>query len=208
LALALMHGVDTRGLRAIAPSRDHAAMAVTNTKERYGVGAIGLHWIMAGLILILVALGLYMVRLPDVGFDAKKITSTIIHKEIGVLVFAFAGVRLVWRQLNPLPALADTLPEWQKVIAIVVHLCFYALMLALPVTGLVMSSAAGIPVTFLDLFTIPDLVPPSQTLFEKLRELHDWLGYTMGVLICIHASAALRHHFILRDGSLRKMLGT
>ena len=147
-----------------------------------------------------------MVQLPDVGFDAKKITLILIHKEIGMLALALVAMRLAWRQVNPLPRLAETLPEWQKVAAIFVHLCFYALMFALPVTGWVMSSAAGIPVSFLGLFTLPDFVPYDEDLFGLLRQVHAWLGYAMAVLICIHAGAALRHHFVLRDETLRKML--
>ena len=179
---------------------------LANTEQRYGAAAVVLHWLMAALIATLVALGIYMVRLPDAGFDAKKITLILIHKEIGMLALALVGVRLVWRQLNPLPRLAETLPDWQKVAAIFVHLSFYALMVGLPVTGWVMSSAAGIPVSFLGLFTLPDLVPHDDNLFGRLQQLHDWLGYLMAVFICVHAGAALRHHFMLGDNTLRKML--
>lgn len=177
-----------------------------NTEWHYGAAAIALHWFMAVLIAALLVLGIYMVRLPDVGFDTKKIILILIHKELGMLALALVAVRLVWRQLNPLPRLTETLPEWQKVTAIFVHLCFYALMLALPVIGWVMSSAAGIPVSFLGLFTLPDFVPHDLDLFERLRLMHDWLGYAMAVFVCVHAGAALRHHFLLRDDTLRKML--
>jgi cytochrome b561 len=181
-------------------------MRLSNTDQHYGAAAIALHWLMATLIVTLVAIGVYMVRLPDVGFNTKKITLILVHKEIGVLVLALAGVRLTWRLLNPLPGLVNTVPEWQKVTAILVHLCFYALMIALPVTGWVMSSAAGIPVSFLGLFTLPDFVPHDDILFGWLGPLHNWLGYAMAGFICLHAGAALRHHFLLRDETLQKML--
>jgi cytochrome b561 len=188
------------------PRTEVPNMRLANTDQRYGAAAIALHWLMAALISALVALGIYMVRLPDVGFDIKKIALILIHKEIGIVVLALAAARLAWRQLNPLPRLVETLPEWQKVTAIFVHLCFYALMVTLPVTGWVMSSASGIPVSLLGLFTLPDFVPHSETLFGWLRQVHDWLGYGMAMLICLHAGAALRHHFLLRDQTLRKML--
>ena len=181
---------------------------LANTARHYGAAAIVLHWLMAALIATLVTLGIYMVRLPDAGFDTKKITLILIHKEIGMLALALVGARLIWRQLNPLPRLVETLPDWQKVTAIFVHLSFYALMFALPITGWVMSSAAGIPVSFLDLFTLPDLVPRDDDLFGRLRQLHDCLGYIMAGFICLHAGAALRHHFMLRDDTLRRMLWT
>jgi len=181
-------------------------MRLSNTNQHYGAAAIALHWLMAALIATLVAMGIYMVRLPDVGFDTTKITLILAHKEIGTLVLALVAARLAWRELNPLPRLTETLPEWQKVTAIFVHLCFYALMIALPITGLLMSSAAGIPVSFLGLFTLPDFVPHDEAVFAGLTRIHDWLGYTMAMFICLHAGAALRHHFLLRDETLRKML--
>jgi cytochrome b561 len=161
---------------------------------------------MAVLIIALVGLGIYMVQLPDVGFNARKITLILVHKELGVLALAFATMRLAWRQLNPLPRLAETVPEWQQVAAVFVHLCFYALMVAQPVTGWLMSSASGIPVDFLGLFRVPDLVRHNDDLFARLRDLHDWLGWAMAALIGLHVAAALRHHFMLRDETLRRML--
>jgi cytochrome b561 len=181
-------------------------MRLLNSDRRYGVVALTLHWLMATLIITLVAIGIYMVRLPDVGFNIKKITLILVHKEIGILVLTLAVARLTWRQLNRLPRLIDAVPEWTQVTAIFVHLCFYAFMLALPFTGWVMSSAAGIPVSFLGLFLLPDFVPHDDFLFGWLGALHNWLGYTMAGLICLHAGAALRHHFILRDNTLAKML--
>ena len=181
-------------------------MKISNTHEGYGAAAFVIHWLMAAVIVTLVALGIYMVRLPDAGFNANKIILILIHKEIGALAMALVFGRLAWRALNPLPQMDESLPEWQKVTAIFVHLCFYALMIALPVTGWVMSSTAGIPVSSLGLITLPDLVPHDEVLFEWLRQVHDWLGYTMTIFICIHAGAALHHHFLLRDQTLRKML--
>jgi len=182
-------------------------LQLANTDRDYGGLAIALHWLIAVLITALVVVGIYMVGLPDTGFDRKKITLILVHKEIGVLVLVLATIRLVWRQLNPLPALAETVPEWQQVAAAFVHLCLYAMMLAQPVTGWLMSSAAGIPVDFLGLFTLPDLVQHDDELFTRLRRMHDWLGLAMGALVCLHAAAGFWHHFMVRDGTLRKMLG-
>jgi cytochrome b561 len=183
-------------------------MQLANTEQHYGGGAIALHWVMAVLIIALVGLGIYMVRLPDVGFDNKKIVLILVHKEMGVLALAVAALRLTWRQVNPLPPLVDTVPEWQQIAAVFVHLCFYALMLLQPVTGWLMSSASGIPVDFLGLFTLPKLVAHDDDLFGRLRDLHDWLGWAMAAFICLHAAAALRHHFMVRDETLRRMLGS
>lgn len=177
-----------------------------NTEATYGAVAIALHWVMAALLIGLASLGLYMVALPDVGFDTRKITLILYHKELGMLALALFVVRLAWRVTNILPHLVGHLPDWQKVAARFVHLCFYALMFALPMTGWLMSSAAGFPVSFLNTFTLPDLIGRNDHLFMQLIEIHKWLSYVLLVLIVVHAAAALRHHFVYRDDTLRKML--
>ncbi len=158
--------------------------------RRYGGVAIALHWTMAILLIALVAMGLYMTRLPDVGYDQVKIRLIIYHKELGIV----------------LPALVRGMPEWQMVAARFVHLCFYALMFALPMTGWLMSSAAGFPVPFFGLFYLPDLIDYNERHFQVLLQVHKWLGYALIPFICVHAGAALRHHFVSRDDTLRKML--
>jgi len=168
--------------------------------------AMALHWLMALLLSALIALGLYMTRLPDVGFDTWKIGLILYHKQLGIGALALVALRLLWRAGNVLPHLVETLPDWQKVIARFVHLCFYALMLALPLTGWLMSSAAGISVSFLGLFMLPDLVPYDERLFHTLVDVHRCLGYALIVCMAAHIGAALRHHFVLRDDTLKKML--
>lgn len=179
---------------------------LTNTGDRYGIVAIAFHWLMALLLVALVALGLYMVSLPDAGFNTKKIVLILFHKEFGIIALALAAARLAWRIGNALPALVESLPDWQKVIARFVHLCFYALMFALPLTGWLMSSAAGIPVYFFGLFNLPDFIAHDEYLFQVYIEIHKWLGYALIVCILVHAGAALRHHFLLKDETLKRML--
>lgn len=181
-------------------------MRIENTQHHYGAVAALFHWIMAILVIALAGLGLYMVRLPDVGFNKEKITLILYHKQFGVLVLGLLALRLGWRLSNRIPRLVETLPDWQKIAARFVHLCFYALMIALPVTGWLMSSAAGIPVSVFELFTLPDLVPFDEFLFKELIEVHKWLGYVLIAFIGVHIGAALRHHFMLKDDTLRRML--
>ncbi len=179
---------------------------VHNDARRYGTVAIVLHWTMALLLIALVVLGLYMVWLPDVGFDQEKIRLIIYHKELGIVALGLAMLRFAWRFGSELPSLVRGMPEWQRVAARFVHLCFYALMFALPMTGWLMSSAAGFPVPFFGLFYLPDLIGYNEHHFEVLRRAHHWLGYALVPFICVHVGAALRHHFTSRDDTLRKML--
>jgi cytochrome b561 len=177
-----------------------------NSEGRYGAIALLLHWSMALLVIGLAALGLYMVTLPDVGVDTKKITLVLYHKEFGVLALLLLATRLSWRITQILPRLVENLPDWQKVAARFVHLSFYGLLFALPMTGCLMSSAAGIPVSFFGLFMLPDFVHRNDDLFQLYLAAHKWLGYALILLIFVHAGAALGHHFVFRDDTLRKML--
>jgi cytochrome b561 len=179
---------------------------LANTAQRYGLVAAALHWGMALLLAALTALGLYMVALPDAGFDTRKITLILYHKEIGMTVLVLVLLRLAWRITQVLPLLVAHLPEWQQVAARFVHLCFYALMVALPLTGWLMSSAAGIPVKFLELFTLPDLMGRDDLWFQRLIAIHQALAWALIALFAVHAGAALRHHFAFRDDTLRRML--
>ncbi len=79
-------------------------------------------------------------------------------------------------------------------------------MLALPISGLLMSSAAGFSVSFFGLFPLPDFVPHDDYLFQRLIEVHKWLGYALILCMLVHVGAALRHHFMFSDDTLRRML--
>jgi cytochrome b561 len=176
-----------------------------NSRERYGLVAVVFHWLMALLVLGLLALGLYMTALPDVGFDKKKITLIVWHKEYGVLVLVLVAARIAWRFRGPLPHL-EPAPDWQKIAARFVHLCLYASMIALPVTGWLMSSASALPVSFFGLANLPDLLPRDDWLFRGFLAIHKWLAYGLMALLALHAGAALWHHFVDRDATLKKML--
>jgi cytochrome b561 len=115
---------------------------------------------------------------------------------------------VAWRSANALPSLGTHMPAWQQFGARFVHLLLYALMFALPLTGWTMSSAAGIPVAFFGLFTLPDYVAHDELLFRALLAIHRWLGYGLALLLALHAGAALGHHFLLRDDTLKRMLAS
>jgi cytochrome b561 len=179
---------------------------LANTGDRYGWIAMLLHWGMAVLLAGLIALGFFMVRLPDVGYDREKITLILSHKALGMVALGVAVARVAWRLTNALPRFVDGLPEWQKVSAIFVHLWMYALMFAVPLTGWLMSSAGGYPTPIFSWIYAPDLIGPNEHLFRTLIDVHRWLGYALAFVVLLHAAAALRHHLVLKDHTLRKML--
>lgn len=176
-------------------------MRVKNTSERFGIVAIALHWVIAFLIIGMLALGLYMVNLPT-GLEKLKLYGW--HKEYGLLILSLAIVRITWRIINKTPQLM--LPWWEKLAAYSVHWAFYGFMFAMPITGWLISSAAGIRVSFFGLFTLPNLIEPNQQSLNFFAWCHESLGYALIVTIIIHVMAALKHHFINKDDILRRMM--
>lgn len=176
-------------------------MQFKNTENSFGMIAIALHWLMAVLIIGLLALGLYMTDLP---ISHEKLKLYGWHKEYGFLALALVIIRLCWRLINITPILA--IPLWEKLIARAVHWAFYIILFGMPLTGWLITSAAGLPVSFFGLFVIPNIISPNEEQRILFESIHEWLGYILIVLIVLHAGAALKHHFIDKDDILRRML--
>lgn len=177
-------------------------MQFKNTKDSFGIISIFLHWLMALLIIGLLAEGLYMTR---IGISVQKLQLYGWHKELGVLVLILVIIRLIWRMENITPSL-DALIYLEKLAARSMHVAFYLFMFLLPLTGWIVSSAAGLPVSFFGLFLLPDLVRPNEHLQQLFTEVHQWLAYGLILAICGHVAAALKHHFIDKDTILKRML--
>lgn len=176
-------------------------MQIKNTTTRYGMVAILFHWIMVVLLIGLIGVGLYMEDLP-VSFEKLKLYGW--HKQVGLLALFLIILRLLWRLKNITPEL--TLPVFERIAARTVHWLFYILIVALPVTGWIMSSAAGLSVSFFGLFVMPNLVPANKSTMELFLIIHHWLAYGLITLIVLHSLAALKHHFIDKDDILRRMV--
>lgn len=176
-------------------------MLLKNSTSRYGKIAIILHWIMALLLICLVILGLYMVELP-IGLEKLKMYGW--HKEYGILALMLVIVRFTWRLTNKTPYL--NIPLLEKIAARTVHWLFYVFMFALPITGWLVTSAAGLPVSFFGLFVLPNLVPSDSQSLALYEEIHEWLGYGLIATFFLHTAAALKHHFINKDDILKRML--
>jgi cytochrome b561 len=176
-------------------------MLIKNTNKRFGIIAILLHWFIALLMIGLVIVGLYMVELP---VSLQKLKLYGWHKEYGFLVLALVFVRLIWRLSNQSPQLE--IPILERVAARLVHWIFYLLMFALPITGWLITSAAGLAASFFGLFTLPNLIAPSEESRLFFQEVHKWLSYAFIGFLALHTAAALKHHFINRDEILRRMI--
>ena len=178
-------------------------MQFRNTAEKYGPIALLFHWTIVVLIITQFALA---IRADDLPRGAALLATLTLHKSIGITIFSLAILRLVWRWVNPVPAMPSTAPRWQHLAAKISHAALYGLLLVMPIFGWMMSSARNFPVSWFGLVTLPDLVKPNKQAYEFFHDGHETLGTILLVLAILHAAAALKHHFIDRDEVLLRML--
>ncbi len=171
--------------------------------HRYTATAIALHWLVAALILCGASVGLYMVGLP---LSPAKLKLYSWHKWIGVSIFVVALLRASWRLTHAAPDLPAATPRWQQAAAATSHLLLYVLIIVIPLSGWLMSSALGVQTVYFGVLPLPDLLAKNKALGEQLKLVHQGLNWTLAVVVAIHVAAALRHHFVDRDDVLHRML--
>ena len=180
-------------------------------QDRYDSVAITLHWVIALGILVQIVLGLGMMHLAIP--IMLKFRLYQLHKSIGITVLLAVALRILWRLTHRPPPLPGAMPALERRAAGATHAALYFFMLALPLTGwaLVSVSPYNIPTVLYGLIPWPDL-PVFSTLTDKHRAdaimsfIHSRLAFVLMGVLALHAAAALRHHFLLRDGILRRML--
>lgn len=162
-----------------------------------------LHWLVALIIIGLFVLGQYM---SDLSMSPRKLQLYSWHKWFGVTVFLLVLVRLGWRLTHQPPRLPAQMPKLQQLASHVGHTALYGLMLAIPISGWLMSSAKGYQTVWFGVLPIPDLLGKDKLLGDLLAELHGALNGVLMFIVVIHVIAALKHHFIDRDDVLKRML--
>lgn len=177
-------------------------MKTTASTSRYTATAVALHWLMAVLILGTFGVGLYMHGLHLSPFKIKIYSW---HKWAGVTIFLLLLARMLWRAGHRPPTLPLSMPAWQRHAAHVGHGLLYLLMIAVPLSGWLMSSAKGFQTVYFGVLPIPDLLAKNKELGEQLEAVHEWLNYTMLALVAGHVAAAVKHHLIDHDDVLIRM---
>jgi cytochrome b561 len=170
---------------------------------RYGAVAQTLHWLIAAMIIVMLGLGYYMEDLPE---GARKLELYGIHKSTGITIALLAALRLVWRLLNPPPPLPASMRPWERKAARIVHALLYLMLFVQPLVGFLQSNAAGVPVVLWGFVPLPPLIGPDEALADTLIGVHAVGGNFLAILVIVHVAAALRHHFVLKDDVLRRML--
>ncbi len=182
------------------------------TPARYAAIAIALHWAIAVCFIFLIGVGVVMTNLPS-----SKLALTFklfqLHKSVGITVLILSVARVAWRLAHPAPPLPASVPIWQRRTAHAVQAALYILMLATPLAGWAVVSAASfnIPTVLFGLIPWPHLPVLPDLQYKKeveavMKNVHGFLAYGATALLILHVAAALKHHLINRDNVLTRMM--
>jgi cytochrome b561 len=189
--------------------KNNLSSASTNSDAaaRYSTVAIVLHWLLGLSIFAMFAIGVYMSDLP---FSPARLKLYNYHKWAGITFLILSVLRLVWRLVNKPPALPkaieQAMPTWQTKIYHATHYALYALFFVVPLIGWAYSSAAGFPIVLFGVLPLPDFVSVDKEFAKQIKELHGASAFALIGLALLHIGAALKHHFIDKDGLVSRML--
>lgn len=174
---------------------------------RYSRIAMALHWILAIALIAIFGVGVYMADLP---FSPQRLKLYNWHKWAGVCILFLSVLRLLWRLTHTPPALPGkvvaAMPGWQTAAYHATHGLLYALFFIVPLVGWAYSSATGFSIVLFGVLPLPDFVPADKALAELIKPWHEITAFAMAALATMHVAAALKHHFVDRDGLLQRML--
>ncbi|QTF08823.1 cytochrome b [Brenneria izadpanahii] len=176
-----------------------------NTSSRYGHVSILLHWAVALTVYGMFALGLWMVSLGY--YDVWYHRAPEIHKGIGVLLFAVMIFRVIWRFFSPPPRPLSSYSTLTRISATLAHIALYVVLFAILISGYLISTAEGQPISVFGWFSIPATLSGLTDQADIAGTVHLYLAWVVVALSALHGLAALKHHFIDGDTTLKRMLG-
>ena len=180
-------------------------LKIKNTTTQYGLIAIILHWIMAVILTGLFSVGLYMTTLDY--YDPLYHTLPEWHKSFGLLTLLLLIVRYIWKLRNVKPDVINTLHRHEMLLASLTHNLFYLLILSIGISGYLMSTAEGKSIEFFSVINISAVTHDvSNNMQEYIGDTHLILAILLSVLVLLHMLAALKHHFIDKDSTLKRMI--
>ena len=180
-------------------------MSLKNSEHNYGWLAVVLHWLVAVVVAGLFALGFWMVDLSY--YDEWYRKGPDLHRSIGLILFAVVAFRLLWRLVNTSPRPLASHKRWEVVSAHVAHSLLYVLMFVAMVSGYLITTADGSSISVFGLFDVPSLTGRVKGMEDTAGAVHHWSTWALVGLAGLHALGALKHHFIDRDETLRRMSG-
>lgn len=178
-------------------------MNTPNPRAEWPALSKALHWLIAALIFSMAWIGLTMGDLPN---GPDKIATYALHKSLGISVLALMVVRIAWRLYAGAPSATANTPRAQRLAAHAIHGLLYLLLLAMPLTGWLLNSAAGFPLQWFGVINLPALTDANDALKDWATAAHVWLFWGLATLVLAHAGAALFHHLFQGDDTLARML--
>ncbi|MDZ4382274.1 MAG: cytochrome b [Parvibaculum sp.] len=182
-----------------------------NSDIRFGLAAVSLHWLVAALFLFMLALGVWMTRLPLT--DPWTFPAYQLHKSIGATIFLLVCARIAWRAANAPPPLPAALKLYERALARATHWGLYAALVLMPLTGwtIVSASPLGFPTVLYGLVPLPHIgFVADHPQKAAIGTAASWAHWTIAIaaagLVALHIGAALWHHFARRDDVLTRML--
>ena len=181
-------------------------MLIKNNSQHFGLIAISLHWLIALMTLGLFWLGLWM---TDLGYyDDWYQQAPVLHEGIGVFLFLLLLVRILWRWVSPPPESLASHKRWEKFSSHIAHTVLNLLLLIIAISGYLVITAKGQAIHVFNLFSIPAITSGFSNQEDLAGEIHLLAAWAVIILAGIHALAAFKHHFIDKDSTLRRMLGS
>ncbi len=175
-------------------------MNIVNSNQQFGLVSKLIHWLMAALIILIIAVALYMDELPR---GAEKFEWVSLHKALGFCALTAVLLRIIWHRITKTPApLGD---GWQLKLAHLGHTALYLLMLFIPLSGLMMSLAKGHDVVVFNWFTISAFNEKYEMLADITSFIHEGGANLLYLILALHIAAALYHHFIMKDDTLKRI---
>lgn len=176
-----------------------------NSTDSFGHISIGIHWLVALAIYGMFALGLWMVTLNYYAPWYHRAPEW--HKSIGCIIFAVMFLRLLWRFISPPPKPLATYSPLTKSAATAAHWALFLMIFALLISGYLISTADGQPIDVFGWFYVPAVVSNLPNQADVAGQLHLYFAWGVVILSVVHGLAALKHHFIDGDMTLKRMLG-
>ncbi|PCI65829.1 MAG: cytochrome B [Gammaproteobacteria bacterium] len=175
---------------------------IKNTEGNYGIVTKIFHWLLFVMLSFMIFAGNTMSGMPK---GAEKLEMAGMHKSFGALVLTLIMLRFIWKLMNTTPKAPKGTQKIQALAAKLMHWGLYVLMFAQPLSGIVMSQAAGYPVSFFGLFEFPMLLDKSESLAHLAHSAHGIIWIMLMVSVLGHAAVGIHHQFIKKDGALKRM---
>ncbi len=180
-------------------------MKLLNSLSGYGLLTILLHWLMAVMIISLFFLGDYMVELNY--YDTWYHTAPWWHKSVGLNLFLLLTFRIILKMSSISPTPLISYQIWEAKLAKLTHLSFYLLLLTICISGYFIGTAKGVGIEMFSGVYIPAIAKLSEIQVDLAGDIHRISANTLMLLLLLHVSAAIKHHFIDGDVTLMRMLG-